>query len=205
MEVTMFRCLYQILLFAGGGYVFFSFLVSEVVDWGEEMMEGIGNAAESLLENLFDTLGMEVDLDFLHSDINIEKGPGPFSFRTLLFFGTGFGAGGLFGYALGWPDIFTLIPAFGTGLVLAALAYLILRLMWSGQGTTNIDRTDYVGLSGIVNITIPEGGLGQISTTFKLQKKLLPAKSHDGKQISSGSTIFVTEINEGGICMVKKD
>lgn len=199
----MLKCIYTVLLIFGGGYISISYFVGEIHDWGENLLEGMGEATEHLLEGLSDFLGMDVDLDFGHTHIHVDTGPGPFSIRTLLFFGTGFGAGGLIGYALGWSDFTTLIPAFGTGLILAFFAYLILRLMWKGQGTTNIDRTDYVGLMGTVVITIPEGGKGQIKTEIMLHKKLLSAKSHDGGLIPSGTNIFIIQIDEGGTCIVR--
>ena len=119
-------------------------------------------------------------------------------------FAAGFGAGGLIGYASGLPDLQTLIPATLAGLMLGLMGYLLLRLFWKGQGSTDISPTDYVGLEGTVFVSIPEGKLGQVAVSVKMHRKHLAARSKDGSEIKSGTKVFIVGVEEGGICTVKK-
>lgn len=119
-------------------------------------------------------------------------------------FATGFGAGGLLGYGLNLPDLLTLVPAFGSGIVMGVAAYAFLRWIYNAQGSSDTTQDDYIGLQGVVITSIPEGGIGQVGVTVKLQRKNIPAKSKDGKPIPRGTRVFITQAEEGGVFVVEK-
>jgi len=208
-------CLYWFLVIAGGGYLAFSFVVGGLVDFGEDAIGGLSDAAGHALENIGDAIGgifggaeaadaggIELP-DVSGTEFHVDTGPSLFSFRTLVMFATGFGAGGLVGSGLGLSEALTLIPAFGFGAVSGTITWLFLRFLYKDQGTTSIQPADYVGLIGRVTISILEDKLGTVALEVKLQKKLLPARSEDGSPIPAQTQVYVVSM-EGGTLIVRK-
>jgi membrane protein implicated in regulation of membrane protease activity len=202
----MLSCIYWFFALTGGIYIIFTFMVGELADFGHGLIDGIGNHIEGYLEGAIQGItGHFIDIDFGGHHVDVRNGPGPFSFRTLVMFATGFGAGGLLGYGLGLTDLFTLIPAFGSGIVMGVVAYLLLRYLYKAQGSTDISQNDYIGLKGVVITTIPENGLGQVGVTVKLHRKNVAAKSKDGSLIPHQTKVFITQAQEGGVFIVEKE
>lgn len=200
----MLSCIYWLLALTGGIYIIFSYIAGELADFGDSLIDGIGDSLEGLLEGALEGLmGHFIDIEFGGHGLGTRNGPSPFSFRTLVMFTTGFGAGGLLGYGLGLPDLLTLIPAFGSGIVMGVVAYLFLMLLYKSQGSTDIDQKDYIGLLGVVITTIPENGLGQVGVTVKLHRKNVGAKSTDGSSIPLRTRVFINQV-EGGVFIVEK-
>jgi hypothetical protein len=200
----MLSCIYWFLALIGGTYIIFTFIVGELADFGHGLIDGIGDHIEGYLGAIHGITGHFVDIEFGGHHLDVRNGPGPFSFRTLIMFTTGFGAGGLLGYGLGLSDFLTLLPAFGSGIVMGAVAYVFLRFLYKDQGSTDISQNDYIGLPGVVITTIPENGLGQVGVTVKLHRRNVAAQSKDGSKIPFQSNVYITEVLEGGIFVVEK-
>jgi len=193
----MLTCFYLSLLILGGGYIAVTFLVGELVDFGEDVghaIEGVSDSAAEALSSLGETLegvlggaeAADVDLGEIElpevGEIGLEhevEGPSPFSLRTVAMFAVGFGAGGLIGKGLG------------------------LRFLYGEQGSTSIQATDYLGLVGRVIIAIPEGKPGQVALVVKGQRMNAPARSEDGSPIRTHTEVEVLGM-EGGMVVVKR-
>jgi membrane protein implicated in regulation of membrane protease activity len=211
------------LIIIGGGYIALTFIVGELVDFGEDAghaIEGVGDSTAEALGSLGDILeglfgGAEAagaDIGEIEvpeiGEIGLEHeiegvGPSPFSLRTVAMFGAGFGAGGLIGVGFGLPDPLTLVPASGVGLVTSAMMWLFLRFLYAEQRSTSIQAPDYIGLIGRVTITIPEGKPGQVALVVRGQRMNVPARSEDGSPISAHTQVEVLSM-EGGMIIVKE-
>ncbi|HEM62637.1 MAG TPA: hypothetical protein ENO24_10135 [Chloroflexi bacterium] len=215
----MLTCFYVSLLILGGGYIAISFIVGELVDFGED----VGHALEGISDSVADALGSLGDaLDGLFGgaeaadvggielpeigEMGLEhevEGPSPFSLRTVSMFAVGFGAGGLIGKGVGMSDPLSLAPASGAGLVTGGLMWAFLRFLYGEQGSTSIQAPDYVGLVGRVIIGIPEGRAGQVALVVKGQRINAPARSEDGSSIPAQAQVEVLGL-EGGMVVVRR-
>lgn len=213
-------CFYGFLVLAGGAYIAFSFIVGEIIDFGEEagdFLEGITDSFGEFLGDIGDFLegltgaaeAADVDVGEIElpeiGELEHEfgEGPSPFSLRTIAMFAAGFGAGGLVGTGLGLSEPLTLIPAFGFGGVSGVITWIFLRFLYASQATTSIQPPDYKGLIGRVTVPIPEGKLGQVTLTVKMRTRNLPARSENGAPIPAQARVQVISI-EGGMLIVKR-
>jgi membrane protein implicated in regulation of membrane protease activity len=210
----MLTCFYLSLLILGGGYIAITFVVGELVDFGEDVghaMEGISDSVAEALGSLGDALegvlGGAEAADAGHielPEIGLEhevEGPSPFSLRTVAMFGVGFGAGGLIGKGLGMSDALSLVPASGVALVTGSVMWLFLRFLYGEQRSTSIQAPDYLGLVGRVIIPIPQGKPGQVALVVKGQRMNVPARSEDGSPIPAHVEVEVVSL-EGGMVVV---
>ncbi len=200
----MLLCLYWFLVGIGGGYIVLSFMIGEIADLGESVFEGLSHSIEGIFEGVFGAAeATDISMiDALAVDAEFDVGPSPFSFRTILMFAAGFGAGGLIGNGIGLSEPLTLIPAFGFGVFAGTLSWLFIRFLFREQATTTIRPSDYIGLVGRITIPIPEGKLGQVMLHIKMQKKQMPARSEGGAPISSHTQVEIVS-TEGGVLIVR--
>lgn len=217
----MLTCFYFALVIIGGGYIAITFIIGELVDFGEDVghaVEGVGDSAAEALSSLGEVLegvlgGAEAvdvsvpDIDVPEiGDIGLEhdvEGPSPFSLRTVAMFAAGFGAGGLIGQGLGLPDPLSLVPATGVAVATSTTMWLFLRFLYGEQRSTSIQAPDYLGLIGRVIIAIPEGRPGQVALIVKGQRRNVPARSEDGSRIAAQQQVEVVSM-EGGMVIVKE-
>lgn len=219
---TALTVFYFALIGVCGGYIAFSFIVGELADFGadvadhiDQLGDGISHALDSL-GNIFGGLSGGADIDAGDADIggidsadagdsdtDSSHGPSPFSLRTVCMLAVGFGAGGIAGKGLGMPDLLSLAPASGVGIVFWALMWFILRFLYASQGSTSVQATDYIGLIGRVSITIPEKGKGGVNLIVKEERRIVPAYSEDGSAIPAQAEVAVISM-EGGVLIVKK-
>ena len=203
----MLTCFYISLLILGGGYIALTFIVGELVDFGDGVTEALGSLGDAL-EGVFGGAEAadvgEVELPEI-GEIGLEhevEGPSPFSLRVVAMFAVGFGAGGLIGKGLGVSDAVSLLPASGVAALTAALMWVFLRFLYGEQRSTSIQATDYLGLVGRVVIPIPEGKLGQVALVVKGQRINAPARSEDGSPIPANAEVEVVGM-DGGTVVVK--
>jgi len=214
----MLTCFYVALLILGGGYIALTFIVGELLDFGEDVgqaVESFGDGVTEALGSLGDALeGVfggaeaadvgEVELPEV-GEIGLEhevEGPSPFSLRVVAMFAVGFGAGGLIGKGLGTSDALSLVPASGVAALTAALMWVFLRFLYGEQRSTSIQATDYLGLVGRVVIPIPEGKLGQVALVVKGQRINAPARSENGSPVPANVEVEVVGM-DGGTVVVK--
>lgn len=212
----MLTCFYVALLFFGSGYIIFSFVVGEVVDFGGDVghaFEGVSHSLGEALGNALEGLhgGAEAASSLGHADAALPEAghevstsvPSPFGLRTIAMFLTGFGAGGLISKGLNWSDELSLLPAFGAGLVAGLVMWWFLKILYASQGSTSIQDADYLGLIGRVTISISDKGRGMVTLTVKGQRMNVPAVSKDGLPIAAHAEVEVIS-KEGGVAIVKE-
>ena len=219
----MLTCFYMSLIVIAGGYIAFSFIVGELVDFGEDVghaAEGVSDSIAGALDSLThavegvfggaEAAGADIgeiavpEIGEIGLEHEIEgAGPSPFSLRTVAMFAVGFGAGGIIGQGLGLPDPLTLAPASGVGLMTAALMWAFLRFLYGEQGSTSIQAPDYVGLVGRVTVSVPRGKPGQVALVVRGQRMNVPARSDDGSPIPAQVQVEVLSM-EGGMVVVKE-
>lgn len=206
----MLTCLYFFCAFVSGGYIVFSFVVGELVDFGGD----ITHAFEGIAHDFSGSLGHALDGifhsgDAAHADLSHDvhdsghTSPSPFSLRTIAMFMFGFGGGGLVGKGFSLPDILSLIPAFGTGLVLGFVMWNFMKWLYNAEGTTSIQDPDFVGLIARVSVSIPADGRGAVAINVKGQRMNFPAISDDKTAIPQNTEISVVS-KEGGVVIVRK-
>jgi hypothetical protein len=122
--------------------------------------------------------------------------PHPVSGTTIATFITGFGAGGIVAdYLLVWPFGAGLLVATGSGLLLAAAAYLVLDLIFS-QTQAGSEHTveDAVGREAEVITSISANGTGEIAYLIRGQREQAPARSVDGASIPRGRLVLIEKM-----------
>ncbi len=198
----MLTCFYLALIIIAGGYIAFSFIVGELIDFGEHAgLDSLGHAIEGVFGGAeaadadIGEIGLEHEIEGVEAS--------PFSLRTVAMFVVGFGAGGLIGQGLGIPDPLSLVPAMGLGLATAIPMWLFLRFLYGEQASTSIQATDYLGLVGRVTVSIPKGRLGQVALIVRGQRMNVPARSEDGSPIRAQAQVEVVSM-EGGMVIVKE-
>jgi hypothetical protein len=201
----------------GGGYIAITWFVGELFDIGEGIVEDVGDFAEGIGDALEGFLGAaeaaDIDLGEIEipdigdfdSDIDADTdGPSPFSIRTIAMFLAGFGGGGLFGlHILRWPDLVSLIPATGVGLIMGTVMWATLSVVYRGVGSTSIRASDYLNVAGRVTVSIPQDKPGVVALVVRGHRKNVPARSEDGSPIPANAQVVIVGM-EGGMCIVKK-
>lgn len=136
-----------------------------------------------------------------------DGGDGGFSFFaffnplsiTLFLIGFGF-----FGFvfhettALELPIVFTIAGA--SGLIIAIGIIILLSRLFGGDTTISTvqDVSDRTGLLGKVNVTIPEGSIGEvIYISPGGLRKSIPARSIDGQRLERGQEVVVVSYQKG--------
>ena len=94
------------------------------------------------------------------------------------------------------------IGCFGFGVFAGVMSYLVLKFLYSEQGSTIIEPSDYVGLIGRISVPIPEDRLGQVMLDVKMQKKRMPARSEGGGPIAVNTQVEIVSA-EGGVLIVR--
>lgn len=146
-------------------------------------------------------LGWFTDLgaDDVHVDVSGHFDTGhahPVSGTTVATFVTGFGGGGVVAeYLLHWPPVGSLLTATGSGLLLAAAAYLVLELIFSQtQAGAEYAVHEAVGREAEVVTPIPAGGTGEVAFLAHGQRELAPARAVDGAAVARGRIVVIERV-----------
>lgn len=144
--------------------------------------------------------GADTDLGGLDADANVDitsdsVSLSPISPMVICVFLTGFGAFGMIG--LRTLELSVVVSAaVGTGGGLAVAAGFFLAMGWlmsKAQGGMNLSPLTIVGKQAEVSVTIPEGGLGEITYVANDLRQRASAKSHDGSSIKQSSIVEVVQ------------
>lgn len=212
---TMLTCFYTLLWVSTGGLIVLTFIVGEMIDFGEDAFHAVEGAVHGLgsIGDRLDGLlhGAEGAAAIDHGDISLpdanheglQQGPGIFGCRTVLMFICGFGAGGNIGIALGLSDFWSLGPAFGVGFLLGGVMWFTMRQLYAAQGSSSIKDSDYLNVVGRVIIPIPAEGRGQVALDVMGQRMNMPATSTDKTPIPANAEVYVVS-KEGGVLTVEK-
>lgn len=138
--------------------------------------------------------------DFGHHDLDSTiDHPGLFSIRTISAFLAGFGTSGLLAkLVLEWGVGGQLFLGFATGLLLAALAYLIMYGFYSQQAGAVKDSSKLIGKTAIVTTGTGDQGIGECRVennhyTFREKNGFKLYPNHIAKVVESEVGILILE------------
>jgi membrane protein implicated in regulation of membrane protease activity len=126
-------------------------------------------------------------------------GVSPFNFATMTAFLAWFGGAGYLLTRFGglW-GMSALVLALLTGLVGASIMFwFMVKVLWSPHENLNPDDYDPIGLIGIVNSSIREGGTGEILFPQAGARRTAGARSETGQAIPRGVEVVITQHKNG--------
>lgn len=152
-------------------------------------------------------VGGDVDVDIgMDTDIDIgdlDGGPGILSLRLIMAFIIGFGLGGFLAIAYNWIIPHWLVGIIG-GLLIYYLVYLLLRLLYNQQSSTQISHLSQKGRKATVSIAIQKGKVGQIKVSdFKtgLTSYMTASSYLEDEEFGKNEVVIVKSI-AGGVAKV---
>lgn len=119
--------------------------------------------------------------------------PSAWSFQTVFVFLTGFGVGGFFASAAGLGDVLTLTIGCLSGAALGGLQVGLMRALLTREGSSSHRADQFLGATGVVEISISAGGLGRVRCTAGSASEALLARSA-GPDIPAGSAVRVVSV-----------
>ena len=126
---------------------------------------------------------------------------GMFSVRGIALLSTGFGGFGFLIFAATQKVIFSTAGGLVGGYIFAFLVLYTLKIFKSQQANSLVAMSAAVGLEGIVTVSIPENGLGEVNLLVSGSEMFKPARSDNGMPIRSGTSVRVKSVT-GGTCVV---
>lgn len=157
--------------------------------------------------------GHDHDHDFSHDhdfghDVDHDVGTGEptvsiFSVKVLGTFIMVFGAAGAIARYSEQGVLVSSLWGAGSGVVIAAVMYGLLTLLYSQQATTTVRAQSLVGSLGTVTVSIGDNEAGEVGIQSGSQYVQYTAVSEDGSQISKDQTVEVSKV-VGEQLIVKK-
>jgi membrane protein implicated in regulation of membrane protease activity len=167
----------------GSLFLFVSFIIGEVGDFFDDVGDAVG---DQLAE-----IGIG-EADAAHEGIGGDtEGPSPLSLRNLMAFLTAYGASGLITSVYGWSTLASSLFALFPGTVIAFIAYQLMNALYRQQASSIVEVGQLLGSSGVVEISIPAGGVGRVTVSTDTGTSSFIARSRDGDMISTGSRVVV--------------
>jgi membrane protein implicated in regulation of membrane protease activity len=131
--------------------------------------------------------------EFFEADADA-GGPGVFSSRVIGVFITAFGGFGAIGVHYGLsPAAASLVGATG-GVVFGGLIYLIARLLYQQQASSDVRTADLVGQACRVVVSIPAGGMGQVRCRIGEELVDKIAQARDGSGIPENAAVKIEDV-----------
>jgi membrane protein implicated in regulation of membrane protease activity len=150
-----------------------------------------------------DVFGGDHDLAADHDgalDANGDHGgPGIFSVRIMAAFLTAFGVGGVVGRYYGLTHPAASGVGVVAGVVMAALVYQFARLLYGQQASSEIKMATLVGKYGEVSVTIPAGGVGQVTVSLAGGRADHLARAATGEAVPRGVEVVITGLRGDGL------
>ena len=153
----------------------------------------------ALLGNVEHDLGHIFDIT--HHDFDHAHGDSPslFSIRTISAFLAAFGVSGLTAISLHWGIPGQLAIGFGSGIVLAAVAYGIMYIFYSQQGWKLTDSRNFVGMQAVITTAPGSQGVGEC----KIDNKYYSCKEKTNQHLLFNDTVKIVESVEGMLIVEK--
>lgn len=126
-----------------------------------------------------------------------------FSFKVIMMFLTGFGAGGFFGARAGFQALASSLWGLAAGVVMGGLGYTLMNYLYKHQGSSVVKTSSVVGSYGVVDTTITPGGIGQIRCTVDGCAEYFQARTRGGDIIHAAEKVKVIDA-AGGVLVVEK-
>jgi len=122
---------------------------------------------------------------------------GMFSVRGVSLLCTGFGGIGFLVYSATRRMYASTGAGIVGGYVFAFIVLYTLKVFKSQQANSLVNMNSAIGTQGVVTVSIPEGGMGEVSLVVSGMEMFRPARSQDGKAIRSGSRVRVSSVTGG--------
>jgi membrane protein implicated in regulation of membrane protease activity len=113
--------------------------------------------------------------------------------RSVAVFLTAFGGFGAIGVRSGLGVVPSALLGLASGLVLGGAVALFGRFLYSQQSTSSVSGSQLVGRTAQVTVTIPAGGVGQISCRIGEERVEKIARSREGGELKSGALVLIEE------------
>lgn len=169
--------------------------MSEIFSGLSPLVVFLGIAALGLLFLLASLAFGELLEDFgLHgaADGGID-GHGFIDSRALAVFVTAFGGFGAIGVQAGLGVLASSLVGLGSGVVLGGAVGLFGRFLQSQQASSSVSGSQLVGRTAQVTVTIPPGGIGQISCRVGEERVEKLARSRDSDELKTGARVLIEE------------
>ena len=127
-----------------------------------------------------------------------------FSIRSILLFGTGFGAAGAISTALGFGPWLIPIFAFLAGFFFSWTGIKLFHMLRRQEATTSDSLLELEGLTGQVKTAISPGSMGEVVVlNFRGEARYLRARSEDGGAIAVDEEVQVVSAATGELVVRK--
>ena len=133
------------------------------------------------------------DHDVDHGDM-----PSIFSTRVISLFLVGFGGMGIIAYYV-WKFSagYSSLCGVGAGVILGAIAYVIIAFFYREQASSGVASEDYVDMVGRISSAIPAHGSGEISVVIRGQLRTVFASTSDGSAVPEGRSVKILSMAGG--------
>ena len=139
-----------------------------------------------LFGELFESFG-------LHDGGAGVDGHGFIDSRAVAVFITAFGGFGAIGIRSGLGVVPSGLLGLAGGFVLGGAVALFARFLLAQQSTSSVSGGQLVGRTAQVTVTIPAGGVGQISCRVGEERVEKIARARDGVELKSGALVLIEE------------
>ena len=113
--------------------------------------------------------------------------------RSVAVFITAFGGFGAIGVGSGLGVVPSALLGLASGLVLGGAVALFARFLLGQQSTSSVSGGQLVGRTAQVTVTIPAGGVGQISCRVGEERVEKIARTRDGVELKHGALVRIEE------------
>ncbi len=145
---------------------------------------------------IFELLGFDLHTgDFGAAD----SGHGFIDSRVVSVFVTAFGGFGAIGIWSGLNTLVSSLLGIAGGIVLALVISLFGRFLLSQQASSSVSTKQLLGRTAQVVVTIPAGGVGQISCRIGEERLERLARSADGVELKHGAMVRIDDITGDSI------
>ena len=140
-----------------------------------------------LFGEIFESFGIDADSGGV-------DGHGVIDSRVVSVFITTFGGVGAICIQMGLGVLGSSLAGLGSGVVLGGVVSLFGRFLYKQQASSSVSASQLVGRTAQVTVTIPAGGIGQISCRIGEERVEKIARSHASDDLRSGMLVRIEEI-----------
>jgi len=168
--------------------------VTELFSGVSALVVFLGIAALGLLFLVVSLIFGELLDDFgFHGGDGGVDGHGIIDTRSLAVFVTAFGGFGAVGIQAGLSVFASSLVGLASGAVLGGAVALFGRFLYAQQSSSSLSATQLVGRTAQVTVTIPPGGVGQITCRVGEERVEKLARSREGDELKIGARVLVEE------------
>ena len=113
--------------------------------------------------------------------------------RSVAVFVTAFGGFGAIGVGSGLGVVPSALLGLASGLVLGGAVALFARFLLGQQSTSSVSGAQLVGRTAQVTVTIPAGGVGQVSCRIGEERVEKIARVRGGTELKNGALVLIEE------------